>query len=1149
MRFLLLPWLFFLSLHQSFISFSNISVHSLCLNDQSSLLLQLKESLSYNNSTSLKLVSWNSSTDCCKWKGVTCDGSGALVTGLDLSSESITGGINNSSRLFDLGYLQSLNLANNNFNSTRIPSGFGGLGNLTYLNLSNSNFGAQIPIEISRLIRLVNLDLSSHFPGFLSLKLEDPDLKTLVRNLSSLIELRLDGVNISAHGGEWCQALSSALPNLKVLSLSSCYLSGPLDSSLLKLNSLSEIRLDLNNISAEVPEFFANFSSLTSLHLSSCALNGEFPERIFQLPNLQILDMSINQNLKGFLPKFPRNGSLHTLLLDETNFTGELPDSIGNLKLLSKLKLVGCSFHGSIPSSIANLTQLVLFDFSSNNLSGPIPPLGFSENLTQIILAHNRFTGPIPSSHWDRLVNLVNLDFRNNSLNGTIPSALFTLPSLQKLQLAHNQLTDQLPDFSNLSSPLLDTLDLSSNKLKGPIPKAVFELGGLKILTLSSNNFSGTLQLSMIQQLGNLSSLDLSYNSLSINTTGSNSVLSSFPQIGTLKLASCNLSVFPDFLREQSKLSFLDLSNNQIHGSIPKWIWNIGNGSLAYLNLSRNLLEDLERPLPDLSSSLLAILDLHNNLLQGPITLLPPSSIVLDYSNNNFTSVIPSNIDKYLVFTIFFSLSGNKLRGEIPKSICNANYLQVLDLSNNSLSGLVPPCLADMSVTLGILNLRWNNLNGTIPRTFPDGCSLRTLDLNKNKLEGQVPRALANCTRLKVLDLGNNQINDTFPFWLQSLSLLQVLVLRSNRFHGSIEQHSETNQTFHGSIGHPENNHTFPALQIVDLSSNYFTGSLPSECFSRWQRMRISKDEALPKFKHWIIKFRFLELSQLYYQDAVTVTSKGLEMELVKILTVFVSIDFSSNRFEGEIPEVIGTLESLYVLNLSHNALTGRIPSSLGNLKQLESLDLSQNKLNGEIPQQLESLTFLSSLNLSNNRLEGKIPQANQFQTFSEASFEGNIGLCGRPLATNCTGAEVASSSPPTFEETGSKSMIEFDWKFIWTGLGFGGGVGMVIGPLMFWKKGRKWYAEHIDSVILMILPSAAGLLYANCDDGRVDAEEMMEELAEIEGDFDEDEEDEEGYGGRFCVLCSKLDISRKRAIHNPNCTCHGSTPIPSSSL
>ncbi|OVA02746.1 Leucine-rich repeat [Macleaya cordata] len=668
MRFLQFSWLFLLFLLSILYEGNNSSVHGQCMNDQRALLLQLNQSLSFfsrfpSSLTSSKLSSWSSNTDCCSsWNGVICDRAGHVLS-LDLSNEFISGGLDNSSSLFNLQYLERLNLAFNLFRSTPIPSGFDQLANLTYLNLSNSGFTGQIPIDISRLTRLVTLDLSTFSPGKTPLMLNDPDLGTLIRNLTELRELWLDGVNISADGSKWCKALSSSLPNLQVLSLSNCYLSGPFDSSLLQLQSLYEIRLDQNNISAEVPELFGDFSNLTSLHLSTCGLYGKFPERILQIQTLRNLYLSNNKRLYGSLPEFPKEGLLETLVLSDTSFSGELPNSIGNLRLLSRLELENCGFNGSIPAAIEKLNQLQYLDLSSNHFTGPIPSIRWSESLIEIDLAHNRLIGPIPS-HWINLMKLINLNLKNNSLNGTIPPTLFTLPSLQKLDLSQNQFTGQLGELYNVSSSLLDTLDLSINKLEGPIPTSLFQLTSLIILTLSWNNFNGTISLDMFfQQFRNLSSLDLSGNRLSINASGANSAL--FPQVGTLKLRSCNLKVFPFFLRNQSKLNHLDLSDNQMRGTIPNWIYRIGNGTLTHLNLSYNFLEDPERPLPDNGFKWLGVLDLRSNMLQGKNSILPPSASFLDYSYNNFTSILPRN----------------------PGTGHNFPMLQIVDISSNSFTG------------------------------------------------------------------------------------------------------------------------------------------------------------------------------------------------------------------------------------------------------------------------------------------------------------------------------------------------------------------------------------------------------------------------------------------------------------------------------
>ncbi|XP_039166430.1 receptor like protein 22-like [Eucalyptus grandis] len=1041
MRIWLLLWLVLILAQTNPFSIGRILVSGQCLaGDQKSLLLELKNSLNFRTSWSTKLVRWNQRND--SWEGVTCkDGQ---VTGLDLSNEWITGGLNDSSSLFRLNYLQELNLASNSFQSLEIPSGFSNLTNLVYLNLSNAGFTGQVPIGISRLTRLVTLDVSMvYFPGLTSLKLENPNLKMLVGNLNELRELYLDGVDVSATGNEWCNALYSSLPKLQVLSMINCNLSGPLEScsSLMNLHSLSVIKLDGNNLSTTVPEFFALFGNLTTLHLSSCGLQGVFPQKIFRVQTLQTLDLSVNQLLQGSLPEFPENGSLQTLVLSFTNISGRLPYSIGNLRNLSRIELMNCSLGGNIPSSFTNLSQLAYLDFSFNNFTGSIPSLSKSKNMTQINLSHNNLTGQIVSTQWEYLSSLLILNLQFNSLKGNIPSSLFTLPLVHKLQLSNNQFSGKVNEFSNATPHKLDTLDLSNNDIGEELPKSIWEFRGLKYLSLSSNNFSGSFHINLVQQLRDLSHLDLSYNRFSIYATNTAAQASSFPNLTTLKLASCQLTTLPEFLAEQHKLVYLDLSNNQIQGKIPKWIWELQY--LLYLNISSNLLEDSETPSLNLTSSLF-VLDLHKNRLRGQTLPLPPLATHLDFSSNNFTSVIPPAIGMYLSVAIFLSLSNNKFHGSIPKSICNAEYLKVLDLSHNNLSGNIPDCLVMES--LKVLNLRDNALHGSIIN-FLETCGLKTLDLSFNLLRGQFPESLANCTTLEVLDVGNNQIDDVYPCQLKSIASLRVLVLRSNKFHGG--------------VGCPETNGTWKMLQIVDISSNNFNGTLPSQYLTTWEAMKVNVDMNR-------IQYPFLLFSGLYYQDTVTVTFKGLQLELEKILTLFTSIDFSCNNFEGPIPDTLGALEALYFLNLSNNAFSGPIPPSLGHLRQLESLDLSWNDLNGTIPTQLSDLNFLSMLNLSYNKLEGSIPTVKQFLTFSEDSFKGNSRLCGFPLPTKCSDPDSKGTGPSdSFEGNAGDSDDSEKCFYMSISLGFVVGFWIFCGPLASIKSWRFAYYRFWDKVLL----------------------------------------------------------------------------------
>ncbi|XP_052485297.1 receptor-like protein 7 [Gossypium raimondii] len=1110
-------------------SFVAVLVSGECQSHQQELLLGLGKTL--NSSLSAKMRNWNQSTDCCSWGGITCDQSGRVII-LDLSNQLISGTIDNSSSLFNLQHLQQLNLAYNTL-SFSFPCGFDKLSNLSYLNLSNAGFTGQVPAEISSLTNLITLDLSVNL--FLRdgrpLKLEKPNLKMLVENLTRLRSLHLDGVKISARGNEWCKWLSS-LTNLEELSMSNCNLSGPIEDSLQKLKNLSIIHLSGNNLSAVVPAFLAHLPNLTSLRLSSCGLHGQFPREILQVRMLQSLDVLDNEKLQGSLPEFHHNGSLQNLVLSGTNFSRSLPQSIDKLVNLTRLDLSSCNFSGAIPSSVSNLQQLVYLDLSSNNFTGQIPCFDLSKNLAHVDLSYNKLSGKIESFKWEDLPNLTHIDLRHNSLNGNIPSSLLALPSPKRVLLSNNQFDGEVTGVPKVRESLLDTLDLSYNQLQGPIPAYVFELSRLSVLVLSSNNFNGTIRPRDIRKLVNLTYLDLSHNNLSVIATESYSVLSSFPKITTLKLASCKLNVFPD-LKNQSRLTYLDLSQNQISGEVPNWIWSVSD-DLRHLNFSFNQLEGLQKPyqiVPNLS-----VLDLRFNRLTGHIPTLPLSASYLDFSSNNFTSSLPSNIGNYLSYTIFFSVSSNGLTGFIPKSICDAGYLQVLDLSKNSLRGAIPKCLIGKMDSLGVLNLRGNHLSGEIPDAFPSKCSIETLDVNGNELRGKIPKSLANCNRLEVLNLGNNHINDTYPCHLKKITSLRILVLRSNKFHGG--------------IGCPADKRLWPKLQFVDFAHNSFNGKLPNKFVARWKAMEVYDDEAQLNVKH--LRFEVLRLTGIYYLDGITVTNKGLQMELVKILTIFTSIDLSCNNFEGPIPDVIGKFKALYVLNLSHNALSGKIPPSLGNLQQLESLDLSCNNLSDSIPQQLLKLTFLAFLNLSYNQLEGRIPDGKQFATFTNDSYVGNEGLCGNPLTKQCNDANHSQDLRPRASKKTQND--EFDWQFIFIGVGFGVGAAVFVVPLMFWKRASQWVDDNVDNFLAENLPKM-GLVYARPCYDNVDTDGNIEhdKKRHDDDDDDDDKESDESTGefrGRYCVYCSKLDETRKKTIHNLGCICHDSPPSlsPSSS-
>lgn len=990
---------------------SPMNTGHLCRSDQSQFLLRLKQRINIDHTASLdcdsngkpsypKTISWNRSTDCCRWDGVTCNALSGEVIGLDLSCSQLQGVINSNSSLFQLSHLQRLNLAYNDFSSSLISSKFGGLVSLTHLNLSSSGFSGQLPSQFLRLSHLISLDLS--LPSQ-NIRIQPTVFKLLLQNLTQLREVLLTGIDIAS------VIPSNLSASLAALKLGSTNLYGKCPADIFQLPNLLRLELHSNfDLSGYLSDVKWNrCSALSYLDLSGTAFSGELSESIGHLKSLNNLDLSFC-NFWGPIPESLANlTQMDYLLLFGNNFSGQVPSRLGNLKQLIRLDLSTNSLEGQMPNFFSSFNNLQELSLSSNYFIGSFPSSVI--NLTQLKgldLANNSLTGPIPSNITG-LQNLVLLLLGSNLLSGAAPSWAFSLPSLIYLDLQLNQLTGQLYDFQYQP---LQRIYLSGNQMDGPVPKSISKLVNLTLLDLSSNNFSGVLDASMFSNCNQLGTLDLSDNNLLLTTDGVNS---SLPQsLAYLFLSSCGIKDL-DFLMPVNSLYRLDLSKNMLRGQLfSDQKWSNWSQHLYYLNLSNNFLIDV-RQLPFQN---LVYLDLSSSLLQGPL-LIPP------------------------VTTSVFVISDNNLTGAIPSTICTLSSLVILDLSNNNFSGVIPLCLGNMSMELSVLDMHKNRFHGNIPLIFSVGSKLRSLNLRDNRLEGAVPRSLSNCQELEVLDMGNNFLNGTFPWWLGNLPHLRVLSLRSNNLGGPVS-------TPRAQLG------SFSALRILDLSQNDFTGVLPARIFSQLNDMKTINGATRLKY-----------LGDIMYRDSVVLVVKGHEINLVRILTIFTTIDLSSNKFEGQIPDVIGDLKSLRGLNFSHNNLAGQIPQVLGNLTILESLDLSSNQLVGEIPQQLTALTYLSVLNLSQNHLVGSIPRGKQFDTFQNNSYMGNRALCGFPLSKSCNANELPQqqSQPPSLDEEDNEELVSgFTWSAVLIGYGCGMVTGVITGCLIFYTGRPKWFCKIV---------------------------------------------------------------------------------------
>ncbi|CAI9770179.1 unnamed protein product [Fraxinus pennsylvanica] len=272
-------------------------------------------------------------------------------------------------------------------------------------------------------------------------------------------------------------------------------------------------------------------------------------------------------------------------LSNNIGLKGSLPESIGNLKKLSTLILVGCSFYGPIPEAIGSLDQLTFLSLNNNSFNGPIPSsIGNLTRLSWLDLSYNKLSGTIPvasktAKGLDTLLNARHFHLSNNLLSGSIPDQLFS--SNMKLIhtiFDHNQLTGNLP--STLGSiKTLEIVRFDWNFLDGPISPNLSNLTNMNELYLSNNKFTGNIP--------NLTGMNfLYYVDVSNNNFNASNVpqwITSLQSLTTLMMENTQLQgLIPVELFRLPQLETVVLSNNNLSG-----VLNIGN------SYSNNLTLDL----------------------------------------------------------------------------------------------------------------------------------------------------------------------------------------------------------------------------------------------------------------------------------------------------------------------------------------------------------------------------------------------------------------------------------------------------------------------------------------------------------------------------------------------------------------------------
>lgn len=566
------------------------------------------------------LNSWNEesvdSNGCpTSWHGIMCNN--GMITGIDLSNLNLSGEIQ-LGILSKLKMLQNINLFNNSLTG-KLPAELGTLQSIQYIDLSDNLFYGTVPVEIG--------DMQS-------------------------------AQNLSFAGNK----LTGAIPD-----------------SIGGMSSLQNLDLSRNSFSGRVPSSLTNLQHLISLNLSSNTISGELPAGLEQLPGLKGLDFHQNKLSGSVDPALMLLTSAQYIDMSGNMLSGSLPWKMTVISSLTQslqyLNLSNNRFTGPLLSDdiIPLFDSLKVLDISSNHLTGQLPGFHFVYALEVLRLSNNQFSGFIPFTLLARDSSvLMELDLSRNNLSG--PLGIITSTTLKILNVSSNSLSGTLP----INTGSCAVMDLSNNKFSGNLSVMRTWGNAMEVIDLSHNQFTGSLPNETSQFL-RLTSLDLSHNTLVGPLV---SVLGTYPKLNVIDLSFNHLSgLLLSSLFTSSTLAHLYLSNNHFTGGIPLQ---------KILPVSPD--SSLE-PSPLTQYLCLETLDLSSNQLNGSVPReigLIGSLRALDLSKNNFTGSIPSEINK-LDNLVDLDLSFNLLTGQIPGGLPDS--LKKLNVSYNELSGIVPPNL------------------------------------------------------------------------------------------------------------------------------------------------------------------------------------------------------------------------------------------------------------------------------------------------------------------------------------------------------------------------------------------------------------------------------------------------------------------------
>ncbi|XP_076884006.1 receptor-like protein EIX2 [Bidens hawaiensis] len=627
--------------------------------------------------------------------------------------------------------LSILDLSNNNFSTTSIPSWITGLQSLVSLNLAFCDFNGPVPSCLMSMNSLTYLDLSLN---------QFTDIQAM-RNSST-----------------------ESICNLRELDLSWNKFDG---------KSLFDVLTNL---------FECESSKLESLKFAESGLSGDLPLQLGNLKNLVHIDLYGN-SISGLIPDSLGDlSSLQTLELGFNSISGPIPDSIGKLSSLLSMKLRSNYISGPLPDTFEGLLALEELDLSYNEINGTIPrSIGQLTKLTNLNIGNNLLTGVVTEDHFANLTSLLSLRGDSNMLRLELSADNWEPPfQLGILSLDSWSLGPKFPSWLQNQTGL-SILYLGSTEISDNIPSWFWStFSGLQYLNISDNNLSSVSLNDFI-----CSEMDEEQKQVIYMNLGRTNLSGDLPDCWTnweflniLNFQNNNLTgEFPRSLANLSSLQSLHMNNNKLSGELPVELLNSKSLQIADLS-ENNFIGGIPKSIGG-EGTILKVLSLRSNKLNGkiPDEFCRLDSIqIVDLAGNNLSGRIPNCFNNFSVMTgkvdpgqmvdlasyEFMGSAWLVMRGRVNGYGSILGLVTFMDLSSNDLNGVIPSEITQL-VELRFLNFSHNRLTGRIPEKIGDMKLLEIFDVSRNQLVGSIPLSMSKLSFLNLLNVSYNNLTGRIP--------------------------------------------------------------------------------------------------------------------------------------------------------------------------------------------------------------------------------------------------------------------------------------------------------------------------------------------------------------------------------------------------